>query len=84
MNARDALTTIRGLASANRYTLTGHAYDEMIAAGAQLGDVHHALVSARRTKRDGAGWLATGPDRDGDDLTMKVVLEDDMLVITVW
>ncbi len=84
MNAREALTTVRGLASANRYMLTSHAYDEMIAAGAQREEVHSALVNARRSKRDGAGWVVTGPDRDGDELTMKVVLEDDMLVITVW
>ena len=29
-------------------------------------------------------WTVTGPDRDGDDLEVAVVLEDGILVITVY
>jgi hypothetical protein len=85
MSAADALRDIRGYAAANRARFTRHAYDEMVEAGATEEDVMHALAYASRCRPGNiAGrWKVTGPDLDGDDLDVVVVIQSGLLVVTV-
>jgi len=46
--------------------------------------VVHALKHATTCAPRDAKWKVTGPDLGGDDLTAVVVLETDVLVVTVF
>jgi hypothetical protein len=53
--------------------------------GASVGHVLHALRNAAVCERgEGDRWKTTGPDLDGDDLTAVVVIEDGLVVVTVF
>jgi hypothetical protein len=54
--------------------------------GALFGDVVHALTHAVTcTAGDADGkWKVKGPDTDGDDLALVVVLDGDVLVVTLF
>lgn len=85
--AAQALADIRGYASANRIRFTKHARKEMRECGAEPEDVQHALANATACvlSTDGPGrWETTGPDWNGKELTCVVVIDDGVLVITVW
>lgn len=65
--------------------MTRHARERMRQRGADFTDVRHALIRAQTcTPADRDRWKATGPDRDGDDLTCVVALEDGVIVVTVF
>jgi hypothetical protein len=49
-----------------------------------LRDVRAALTNAQTCHADGPKWKVTGPDYDGDELTCVVVLEDGIVVVTVF
>lgn len=57
----------------------------MMERNVQHGDLRNALVEARDcvAQREGS-WRVTGPDLDGDDLTAVVVIEDGLVVVTVF
>ena len=88
MEAEAALRAVRGLAKANRLVFTKHAAREAVECGASRNDVCCALGNAQTIRESGRGrasdWTVTGPDKDGDDLEVAVVLEDGILVITVY
>ena len=86
MDRAEALVHIRGYASAGRIILTGHARDRMRQRGADFADVRHALRGARTCSNANTEetWKVTGPDRDGDDLTCVVAIEDGVVVVTVF
>jgi hypothetical protein len=46
----------------------------------------HALCKAKRavSTQTENRWRVTGPDSDGDDLTVIVAIEDGVLVVTVF
>jgi len=53
--------------------------------GAVLDDVQRALTSATRcSAADKGRWKLTGRDRDGDELTVVIALEDGVVVVTVF
>ncbi len=85
----EALEQIRGYARANRYRIHPHAWDRLRGIGRNVytseEDVLHALQNAKqaRFQPQNERWRVEGPDMDGDDLTMSVVIEDGLLVITV-
>lgn len=86
MTEAEALAEIRGLAAAGRVDFIDHAKKEMREAGADFVDVMNALRKAAscRYQPKNDRWKVQGPDRDGDELTMMVVLDDGILVVTVW
>jgi hypothetical protein len=88
MDSAEALRVIRGLAKANRIRLTAHAEREAAECGAAPEDVRCALVNAKSIRASGPGrasdWTVTGPDLDGDDLEIALIIEDGLLVITVY
>lgn len=88
MDSAEALRVIRGLAKANRVRFTAHAAREAVECGATRDDVRCALANATRVRASGrdraSDWTAIGPDKDGDDLEVALILEDGILVITVY
>ena len=88
MDSEEALRAVRGLARANRIRLTAHAEREAAECGASRGHIRCALVNARSVRASGPGrvsdWTVTGPDLDGDDLEIALIIQDGLLVITVY
>ena len=88
MDSAEALRAVRGLARANRVVFTKHAAREAVECGASRDDVCCALANATSIRASGRGrasdWTVTGPDKSGDDLEIAVVVENGVLVITVY
>lgn len=86
MTPVEALRDIRGYAAAGRVRFSHHAYQRMNQRGATERDVIAACSGARQCKRTvhAGRWKATGPDVDGDDLTVVVAIEDGLLVVTLF
>jgi hypothetical protein len=88
MDPEEALRVIRGMAKANRVRFTAHAAREAVECGATRDDVRCALANAKGIRASGRGrtsdWTVIGPDADGDDLEIALILEDGVLVITVY
>ena len=88
MDSAEALRVIRGLARANRIRLTAHAAREAVECGATRDDIRCVLSNANQVRASGRGrasdWTAVGPDENGDDLEVALILEDGVLVITVY
>jgi hypothetical protein len=80
------LGEIQRLARLDRIVLTRHAVKRMDQRDAKRGDVRAALVSATSAvAQDRGGWRVEGGcDREGDDLTVIVDLEADLIVITLF
>ena len=88
MDSVEALQAIRGLAKANRFRFTAHAAREAVECGATRDDVRCALSNAKSIRASGreraSDWTVTGPDQVGDDLDIAVIVEDGILIITVY
>jgi hypothetical protein len=86
MTHAEAMQEVRGLAAAGRVRFVGHARKRMGERGARVLDVVHALANATdcRAADEPGRWRATGPDRDGDELTAIVEIDNGVLVITIY
>jgi hypothetical protein len=88
MDSAEALRVVRGLARAKRIRLTAHAEREAAECGASPGHIRGALVNAKSVRASGPGrasdWMVTGPDLDGDDLEIALIIQDGLLIITVY
>ncbi len=85
MTAAEALEAIRGLARAGRIEVVGHAMERMRQRRVQFGDLRSALENARGAIAVAEErWKVNGPDLDGDELTVVVVVEDGLIVVTVY
>jgi hypothetical protein len=88
MDSAEALRVVRGLARANRIRLTAHAAREAVECGATRDDIRCALADAKRIRASGRGrasdWTAVGSDKSGDDLEVALILDEGILVITVY
>ena len=81
---REAPEQIRGFALANRIRYSGHSRKRMRERGVRDQDVRRALCNLRKWSQETSEkWLVTGPDLDGDDLTMVLVIDDGVLIVTV-
>jgi len=81
----EALQDIRGYALAGRIEISPHARGSMRKRGAVFADVRHALATAtacRAEPRD--RWRVDSVDCEGDSLTVVVVLEGGVVVVTVF
>lgn len=85
MGRKDAIEAIRFAASASRIRYESHARLRMKERSVSREDVRNALMNLKTCK---AGiddrWKVTGPDLDGDALTVVLVIEGDLVVITVF
>ncbi len=86
MSPAEALAAIRGYAGANRIEFTAHAVTRMGMRHASYADVREALMTAKscRQQPDGAWRAEGGHDLDGDELTVVVVIEDGLVVVTFF
>ena len=88
MDSAEALRVIRGLARANRIRLTAHAEREAAECRARPEDIRCALVHGKSIRASGPGrasdWTVAGPDLDGDDLEIALIIRDGLLIITVY
>ena len=88
MGSQKTLELIRGLAAAGRIRLSWHAeFESMVERNVGWRDVRKALTNAHSCRVEDAEkskWRVKGPDMDGDDLTLVVIVEEGLLVVTVF
>jgi hypothetical protein len=88
MDSAEALRVVRGLARAKRIRLTGHAEREAAECGATRAHIRCALANATSIRGSGRGrasdWTVVGPDLDGDELHLALIIKDGLLIITVY
>jgi hypothetical protein len=81
-----ALRDVRGFAAVNRVRYSRHArvrVDERCQG--RIEHVRHALANSTAcAKADQGKWKAIGPDLDDDELVVLVVIEDGVVVVTVF
>jgi hypothetical protein len=83
--AAAALVEVRGLAAAGRIQLSSHARARCRERGVLFADVRAALTRARGcVEQDHGRWRVVGDDLGGEELTAVVVLEDGVLVVTLF
>jgi hypothetical protein len=81
----EVLRDVRGYSEAGRIVLTKHARRRMLERGAMYADVRYALLTAVGCS-DGDEpnkWIIESADRDGDAMTLVVVLEAGVIVVTL-
>jgi hypothetical protein len=81
------LAEVQRLARLDRIVVTGHARKRMADRGAVKEDLRNALLTATAAIRqpDRGNWrIEGGADHDGDDLTVIVDLEADVIVVTLF
>jgi hypothetical protein len=86
VDAAQALVVIRGYAAAGRLAYTHHALERMDQRNVSRADVVRALVNARscRAGETVQKWIACGPDMDGDDLDVVLVIRAGLVIVTVY
>lgn len=84
MSPAEALAAVRRHATSGRIVISQHALVRMRQRNVSFRDVRRALSAAHTCQPEADKWKVTGPDTDGDGLTCVVMIEDDVLVITVF
>ncbi|HWU86524.1 MAG TPA: DUF4258 domain-containing protein [Kofleriaceae bacterium] len=86
MHDPSALAEIHRLAHLNRIAFSTHAQRRLAERGAEREDVRVALTSSTSASRQDRGtWrVAGGRDRAGDELTVIVDIEADVIVVTIF
>lgn len=80
----EALEAVRGYAAAGRFVLASHARQRMGERNVTFRDVRQALTNAHMCSAEGARWRVEGLDWDGDELVLICVIEDGLIVVTVF
>jgi hypothetical protein len=89
MMAREVLGAVRRAANQRALRISPHAVDRIYERGGQQIDIYSACLTASdaiwqpKQGRNGTWKLTGGVDTDGDDLTVCVVVENDVVVVTV-
>ena len=79
------LEDIRGYTRAGRVRFTPHAYFRMRTRHVRHDDAFHALENVFScVALENDRWRVEGPDLEGDALTLIVVVESGVLVITLY
>ncbi len=85
MTKSKALADIRGYARAGRVEFTHHAVMRARQRGVRVGEIVAALACTHDCRHDeGEKWRALCRDRDGEVLEAMVVIEDGLLVVTLF
>lgn len=88
MGPADALVEVRRLAALDRVEITYHAAVDRFQRHHGVEHIHCALRKAREIRESKpdqqSDWVVTGPDLDGDDLDAAIIIEADVVVITVF
>jgi hypothetical protein len=82
----EALDRVKGLTLANRWRIEPrHGLPRMRQRGASFEDVRHGLIFAGDCHfQDNGRWKLETEDLDGDEMSLVVVVEDDVLVVTLF
>lgn len=81
----EALADVRGYARAGRVEVTDHAVKRARQRRLRIDEIVHALAYAHECRHEeGERWRALCRDRDGDLLEAIVVIEDGLLVVTLF
>lgn len=80
------LELVRSLASANRWEVDQyHGQPRMRQRGVSFADVEHALLNATQCRvQDNGRWKLVSCDLDDDELTLIALVDDGVLVITLF
>lgn len=85
MTPAEARREIRRLAIARRVRFSPHARQRMNERFVRPQDIYSTLENCVSCKAgQGERWKVAGPDTDGDELTLVVTIEDDVVVVTVF
>jgi len=86
MTEQEMLRLVRSYTRANRWEVDQmHGQPRMQQRGLSFNDVEHALLNATRCRVQPNGrWKLESKDLDGDDLTIIAVVDDGVLVITLF
>ena len=86
MPADEALEAVHGFASVDRIQLTRHVLERMEERCVTYDDVREALMTATACQPEPNNrWFVTGgQDQDGEPLALVVVIEDGVIVVTVF
>ncbi|HEY3545334.1 MAG TPA: DUF4258 domain-containing protein [Propionicimonas sp.] len=86
MQPVEALEAVKGYAGANRIYIGDHARERMEERGATERDIREALMTASACGLQTNGrWKVTGGrDLDGTELELVVVIEDGLVVMTLF
>jgi hypothetical protein len=84
MTPAEAQKAVRGYVAAGRWVVSPHAQERMRQRHVRYVDVRNALVHARSCSAEGRRWRVDGPDMDGDPLQLVVVIDDGLVVVTVF
>ena len=86
MPSADVLKEIHRLVQGNRYEISAHAAKRAIERGAGERDIVSALITATRAtwQEQHQTWNVEGEDTDGDPLTVAVVIEAYLVVVTLF
>lgn len=80
-----ALADVRGYALAGRVEVKRHAAQRMRERRVSAADLRSALTRATRCKaQPGDHWRVSGPDAEGDELTVVVAIEAGVVVVTLF
>jgi hypothetical protein len=81
----EALAEIRGYARSGRVEFTHHALVRARQRRVRVDEVVEALAYAQACRfEEGEKWRASCLDADGDPLEVVVVIEDGLLVVTMF
>jgi len=81
----EALTAIVSYALGDRIEMGGHARKRMRERGVSYEDLRYALTKATHCAlQSNDRWRVLGADLDGDALEVIVVIEDGVIVVTVF
>ncbi len=85
MTPAEALADIRGYARAGRVEFTEHVLIRAKQRRVRIGEIVTALAHAHGCRHEEDDrWRALCRDRDGDVLEVIVVIEDGLLVVTLF
>ena len=81
----EALEALNRAGAAGNFFLGGHARKRMKERGAGREDICHALREAKTCRQQpDQRWKVPSFDLDGDDITLITVVEDDVVVVTLF
>lgn len=86
MTEQEMLEMVRSYTRANRWEVDQfHGQLRMRQRGVSFSDVEHALLNANKCQvQENGRWKLQSWDLDGDDLTLIAVVDDGVLVITLF
>ena len=85
MTKKEVLRDIRELTVAGRVRVTSHGRLRMSQRGVTYADLRHGLINANDCEAGESGrWRVWTTDMCGDSLTVILVIQDGILIVTVF